>query len=115
MDVNSLYTNIPQEEGIKTVCEAYESFCKNDTPIPTHSLPGLVRLVLQEHSFQFKEKNYYRLTALQWGPKLRSPLQTFFCLQKKKKLSIRAKLNPLSGKGTSMMCSPCVGHRKRGN
>ena len=23
MDVTSLYTNIPQEEGIKTVCEAY--------------------------------------------------------------------------------------------
>ena len=47
MDVNSLCTNIPQEEGIKTVCEAYESFCKNDTPIPTHSLAGLLRLILQ--------------------------------------------------------------------
>ena len=26
MDVTSLYTNIPQEEGITTVCEAYEEF-----------------------------------------------------------------------------------------
>jgi len=26
MDVTSLYTNIPQEEGISTVCEAYEDF-----------------------------------------------------------------------------------------
>jgi len=26
MDVISLYTNIPQEEGITTVCEAYEEF-----------------------------------------------------------------------------------------
>ena len=25
MDVSSLYTNIPQEEGIKTVCKAYET------------------------------------------------------------------------------------------
>ena len=56
MDVNSLYTNIPQEEGINTVCEAYESFCKNDTPIRTHSLEGLLRLILQENSFQFKGK-----------------------------------------------------------
>ena len=26
MDVTSLYTNIPQEEGITTVCQAYEAF-----------------------------------------------------------------------------------------
>ena len=30
--------NIPQEEGINTVCKAYEAFYKNDTPIPTNSL-----------------------------------------------------------------------------
>ena len=53
MDVNSLYTNIPQEGGINTVCRAYKSFHKNDTPIPTHSLAGLL---LQENSFQFKGK-----------------------------------------------------------
>ena len=27
MDVTSLYTNIPQEEGINTVCEAYKEKC----------------------------------------------------------------------------------------
>ena len=26
MDVTSLYTNIPQEQGIDTVCKAYETF-----------------------------------------------------------------------------------------
>ena len=81
MDVNSLYTNIPQEEGIYTVCEAYESFYKNDTPIPTHSLAGLLRLILQENSFQFKEKTICRLMALRWGPKLRSLSPTSLCLQ----------------------------------
>ena len=35
MDVTSLYTNIPQEEGIQTVCRAYESFYVNKPPIPT--------------------------------------------------------------------------------
>ena len=38
MDVTSLYTNIPQEEGINTVCKAYEAFYKNDAPIPTYKL-----------------------------------------------------------------------------
>ena len=33
MDVTSLYTNIPQEEGITTVCEAYEEFYEK-TPHP---------------------------------------------------------------------------------
>ena len=46
MDVTSLYTNIPQEEGIETVCKAYDKFYKKDTPIPTHILREMIRLVL---------------------------------------------------------------------
>ena len=34
IDVTSLYTNIPQEEGITTVCNAYETFYKNSPAIP---------------------------------------------------------------------------------
>ena len=68
MDVNSLYTNIPQEEGINTMCEAYESFYKNETPIPTHSLAGL-RFILQENSFQFKGKNYLQTHGTAMGTK----------------------------------------------
>ena len=36
MDVTSLYTNIPQNEGIEIVCKAYENFYKDNPPIPTH-------------------------------------------------------------------------------
>ena len=36
VDVTSLYTNIPQEEGIQTVCSAYENFHNNNPPIPSH-------------------------------------------------------------------------------
>ena len=38
MDVTSLYTNIPQEEGIEIVCRKYETFYGNELPIPTHFL-----------------------------------------------------------------------------
>jgi len=34
VDVVSLYTNIPQEEGINTVCNAYKAFYRNKPPIP---------------------------------------------------------------------------------
>ena len=57
MDVSSLYTNIPQEEGIDTVCRAFENFYGDDTPIPTLSLREILRLILQENSFEFKSPN----------------------------------------------------------
>ena len=38
MDVTSLYTNIPQEEGITTECRPYENFHRNNPPIPTQYL-----------------------------------------------------------------------------
>ena len=34
MDATSLYTNIPQEEGINIVCRAYETFYNETPPIP---------------------------------------------------------------------------------
>ena len=56
MDVTSSYTNIPQEEGIDTVCRAYEIFYRNEPPIPTQLLKQALRLILQENSFQFNGK-----------------------------------------------------------
>ena len=48
MDVASLYTNIPQEEGIDIVCTAYDNFHKNNSPIPTKYLREMLRLILKE-------------------------------------------------------------------
>ena len=56
-DVTSLYTNIPQEEGITTVCKAYEAFHDNKPPIPSYYLKEMLKLILQENSFQFVGKN----------------------------------------------------------
>ena len=52
MDVTSLYTNIPQEEGITIVCNAYEVFHKKNPPIPTALLKEMLGLILKENSFQ---------------------------------------------------------------
>ena len=53
MDVMSFYTNIPQDEGIQTVFEAYDTFYK-----VTRLLAQALRLILQENSSQFCSKNY---------------------------------------------------------
>ena len=57
MDVTSLYTNIPPEEGITTVCNAYEKFHNYKPPIPSHYLKDMLSLILKENSFQFIENN----------------------------------------------------------
>jgi len=57
MDVTSLVTNIPQEEGIETVCKAYDTFYKDEAPIPTEYLKRALKLILQEKSFEFNGKN----------------------------------------------------------
>ena len=60
MDVTSLYTNIPREEGIRIniVCTANEPFYSDTPPIPKRLLGKALRLILQENSFQFNKRNY---------------------------------------------------------
>ena len=70
MDVTSLYTNIPQEEGIQTVCRAYETFYVNKPPILTPLLEQALRLILQENSFQFNVKNYLQIHGTAMGTKM---------------------------------------------
>ena len=51
MEVTSLYTSIPQEERIETVCKACECYYKGESPIPTQYLRRALELILQENSF----------------------------------------------------------------
>ena len=78
MDVTSLYTNIPQEEGIDTVCRAYEIFYRNEPPIPTQLLKRALRLILQENSFQFNGKNYLQTHGTAMGTKMAVAFSNIF-------------------------------------
>ena len=70
MDITSLYTNIPQEEGILTVCRTYEQFYDNEPPIPTRLLERALSLILQENSFQFYGKHYLQTHGTAMGTKM---------------------------------------------
>ena len=71
MDVTSLYTNIPQNEGIDTVCKAYDNFYKEPPhPIPTHFLREMLRLIPKENSFQFNGKHYVQIHGTAMGTKM---------------------------------------------
>ena len=62
LDVASLYINFPQEEGINTVCKAYQSFYGENAPIPTQSLRRILKLLLKENSFEFNGKTISKHT-----------------------------------------------------
>ena len=70
MDVTGLYTNIPHEEGIASVCKAYDNFHSNNPPIPTPYLREMLTLILKENSFQFNGKNYLQIHGTAMGTKM---------------------------------------------
>ena len=70
MDVTSLYTNIPQEEGITTVCRAYDAFHNKNPRIPTKHLREMLDLILKENSFQFNGENYLQTHGTAMGTKM---------------------------------------------
>ena len=67
MDVTSLYTNIPQNEGLEIVCKEYENFYKDNPPVSTHYLREMLRLILKEKSFQFNGKQYLQTLVTAMG------------------------------------------------
>jgi len=69
MDVSSLYTNIPKEEGIEMVCKTYETFHDNDPAIPTRFLREMLGVILTENSFEFNGKNDLQTHGVAMGTK----------------------------------------------
>ena len=114
MDVTSLYTNIPQKEGIHTVCKADEAFYKNDTLIPTNSLRGLHRLILQENSFQFSGRNYLQTHGTAMGTKVAVAFANIFMSAVETEIISKSRIKPLKWK-RYIDDVFSVGHKKRGN
>ena len=77
LDVSSLYTNIPQEEGIDVVCRYYEDHYEHKLPIPTSDLRELMRSYLRKTVSSSMENTSYKLAALLWELKWLSPSPLF--------------------------------------
>ena len=92
MDVTSLYRNIPQEEGIQTVCNAYETFYMSEPPIPARPLDKvLTKLILQGNSFQFAgKKNYLQTHGTAMGTKMEVAFSNIYMVRQNKKSSSKA-------------------------
>ena len=98
MDVASLYTNIPQEEGITTVCQAYDTFHNNNPPIPTKYLREMLDLILKENSFQFNGENYLQTHGTAMGTKMAIAFANIFMAEFETKLIGQSRIKPIEWK-----------------
>ena len=77
MGVTSLYTNLPHEGDVSTVCYAYDDFFYADqAPIPTKYLREMLYFISTENSFQFCGSNYLQTGGTAMGTKTAVALLT---------------------------------------
>ena len=94
MDVTSLYMNIPQEEGITTVCEAYEYYYERKPPIPTY-LREMLSLILKENLFQFNGKDYLQTHGTAMGMKMAVAFANTFMAKIEKEILRQSYAKPI--------------------
>ena len=98
MDVSSLYTNIPQEEGTDIVCKTYEKFHNHNPPIPTRYLREMLGLILKENSFQFNGENYLQTHGTAMGTKMAVSFANIFMAEIETKLIQQNEIKPIEWK-----------------
>ena len=95
MDVTSLYTNIPQREGITTVCHAYEEFHQGNPPVCTRFLSEMLSLILQENSFQFNGKDYLQSHGTAMSTKMAVAFANIFMAKIEKEILRQSSIKPI--------------------
>lgn len=69
LDVSSLYTNIPHDDGIIALIDMYELHRKTGTP-DSHVVATLTRLVLELNAFEFNDKHFRQVSGTAMGTKM---------------------------------------------
>ena len=85
-------------KGINTVYKAYVSFYRNITPIPTNSFRGMLRLILQENSFQFNGRNYLQTHGTAMETKVAFAFAKIFMSAVETENISKSKIKPLEWK-----------------
>ena len=94
LDVSSIYTNIPQSEGIEVICRYYEEHYEHNLPIPTNDLQELMRLILEENSFKFNERHFVQTHSVAMGTKMVVAFSVIFMADLEKRLLQASPIQP---------------------
>ena len=94
MDVTSLYTNIPHQEGIEACREVWET---KTTPKPsTKFLVQLLEHVLKFNNFMFNGEHYLQISGTAMGTKMAPSYANIFMGKLERNLLQQAPVKPLS-------------------
>ena len=94
MDVTSLYTNIPHQDGIQACEEVWETRTNKDPP--TETLIKLLTLVLKCNSFEFNGKHYLQVQGTAMGTKMAPAYANIFMGRLENQLLMSVTLKPFS-------------------
>jgi hypothetical protein len=94
LDVSSLYTNIPNDEGIRA-CSSELSIQRETQALPTvQSLIWLLKLTLRLNNFEFNGKHYLQVGGTAMGTKLAPSYANIFMAKLEQKLINEHRLKP---------------------
>ena len=94
LDVVSLYTNIPHEEGIEACREVWDT--RQSPTIPTRHLVELLTHVLKLNNFEFNGEHYLQVNGTAMGTKMAPSYANIFMGRLESQLIQRAPYRPLS-------------------
>eukprot|EP00105_Crassostrea_gigas_P005310 XP_011418863.1 PREDICTED: uncharacterized protein LOC105322042 [Crassostrea gigas] len=94
MDVTSLYTNIPHDEGIEACREVWDSRAIQQPS--TESLLKLLEHVLKLNNFMFNGEHYIQISGTAMGTKMAPSYANIFMGRLERSLLLRAPFKPLS-------------------
>nr|XP_022316718.1 uncharacterized protein LOC111120285 [Crassostrea virginica] len=94
MDVTSLYTNIPHDEGIEACREVWD---RRSIQVPsTESLTKLLEHVLKCNNFMFNGEHYLQINGTAMGTKMAPSYANIFMGRLERNLLLKAPFRPLS-------------------
>ena len=93
LDVSSLYTNIPHEEGIAAYTEAL--YTRETQSPPTADLAELISEILNKIAFVFREQYYLQVHGTAMGTSMAPSYANLFMAQLERKLLDNASMKPL--------------------
>ena len=70
LDVSSLYTNIPHNEGITACRHFLDTRDRNSSTVGTETLCDLIRMILTMNSFTFNDKHYLQIHGTAMGTRM---------------------------------------------
>ena len=70
LDVSSLYTNIPHNEGITACRHFLDTRDRNSSTVGTETLCDLIRMILKMNSFTFNDKHYLQIHGTAMGTRM---------------------------------------------